>query len=204
MLWFNTNIGAYLSAYLRFQYILCCGSTILIQKVWYLLVKFQYILCCGSTLNALNMAAIDKYISIHLMLWFNNCRGNGLQHTNGFQYILCCGSTKKCRKTQNGWEKFQYILCCGSTVPKITDMVGKVVFQYILCCGSTLMFYYSPTLIPDFNTSYVVVQLGAYLSAYLTDVFQYILCCGSTQPQHHFFLHIALISIHLMLWFNNL
>ena len=61
------------------------------------------------------------------------------------------------------------------------NSIPEAEFQYILCCGSTslvlLCYYY----------------LGG---------FQYILCCGSTWPLVYIS-PIYIISIHLMLWFND-
>ena len=79
----------------------------------------------------------------------------------------------------------------------------KFVFQYILCCGSTLYNKIIPCELPNFNTSYVVVQLSRgkvqetqsqhFNTSYVVvqpslaiskkseKEFQYILCCGSTK-----------------------
>ena len=77
------------------------------------------------------------------------------------------------------------------------------IFQYILCCGSTLYNKIIPCELPNFNTSYVVVQLSRgkvqetqsqhFNTSYVVvqpslaiskkseKEFQYILCCGSTK-----------------------
>ena len=54
----------------KFQYILCCGSTITELEVEARETRFQYILCCGSTPFG-NCRIPEKNISIHLMLRFN-------------------------------------------------------------------------------------------------------------------------------------
>ena len=72
MLRFNLTVPNVKGFFLRFQYILCCGSTAYSSDL-YRRTGFQYILCCGSTL-----------------LWLSNQSFRLL-----FQYILCCGSTCK-------------------------------------------------------------------------------------------------------------
>ena len=49
MLWFNVLEIAKYSAKGKFQYILCCGSTVLEIAKYSAKGVFQYILCCGST-----------------------------------------------------------------------------------------------------------------------------------------------------------
>ena len=49
MLWFNGEDQVKFKVIKRFQYILCCGSTIFIFHKKIPPKIFQYILCCGST-----------------------------------------------------------------------------------------------------------------------------------------------------------
>ena len=78
----------------RFQYILCYGSTVLLAINTDYERPFQYILCYGST--------------------FFFVQGN--IQTLQFQYILCYGSTvDECELDINAFI-FQYILCYGSTL----------------------------------------------------------------------------------------
>ena len=122
--------------YSEFQYILCCGSTKLIQlekgnNQW-----FQYILCCGST-----------PILLYFFLWISNF------NTSYVAVQLACliGGQKFV-------YKFQYILCCGSTCPTLIVFLHFIQFQYILCCGSTYSACMLRKIIYYFNTSYVAVQ----------------------------------------------
>ena len=93
MLRFNIAIACESYRKEQFQYILCCGST-----YFYILQPkrqkgFQYILCCGSTLLWLLLYILNTYISIHLMLRFNEGETLISALELVFQYILCCGST---------------------------------------------------------------------------------------------------------------
>ena len=72
MLRFNRLHPGKTELLLLFQYILCCGSTVIYGLYTFVLFRFQYILCCGSTFTCKT---------------FMNNRIK-------FQYILCCGSTK--------------------------------------------------------------------------------------------------------------
>ena len=78
---------------LKFQYILCYGSTAICGYAARLAYIFQYILCYGSTAFL---------------------RG-GYDANSGFQYILCYGSTCIYHPKILNVEIFQYILCYGST-----------------------------------------------------------------------------------------
>ncbi len=97
MLWFNIIKETVEVISTIFQYILCCGSTVILPFIHKRKKGFQYILCCGST--------------IVLPLIFPD--------NKKFQYILCCGSTDKATLQKIKSAIFQYILCCGSTFRKI-------------------------------------------------------------------------------------
>ena len=56
----------------------------------------------------------------------------------------------------------------------------KNTFQYILCYGSTKPSDTIVSVLIDFNTSYVTVQLIDYPDIFIKNEFQYILCYGST------------------------
>ena len=176
-------------------------------------------------LNALNMAAIDKYISIHPMLRFNFlkfvCNKLGFF---SFQYILCYGSTSCIQKIGHEFIKFQYILCYGSTNANTTRATAtnkisihpmlrfnviishqlqcKKGFQYILCYGSTAVSICSRSINPTFQ---YILCYGSTAFRARRRVrgmeFQYILCYGSTicPCQKHV---RNRISIHPMLRFN--
>ena len=58
--------------------------------------------------------------------------------------------------------------------------------------------------IDNFNTSYVVVQRVIKPDGVIKPEFQYILCCGSTYIKKITINHHHNISIHLMLWFNEI
>ena len=157
MLWFNHSkpIGA--KVHIKFQYILCCGSTISVMFRAFRALKFQYILCCGSTLyvHARNMYGIV------------------------FQYILCCGSTVFADNSISKiiisihlmlWFNWVMILVFGLAIAisihlmlwfnqdKKQNQKRKKSFQYILCCGSTSFKFNFWRDFFNFNTSYVVVQ----------------------------------------------
>ena len=76
--------------------------------------QFQYILCCGSTILlfmiVLRMANFNTSYVVVQQSFEQEQKSNLL-----FQYILCCGSTKRNKNTSYENYKFQYILCCGST-----------------------------------------------------------------------------------------
>ena len=86
------------------------------------------------------------------------------------------------RSSASSAYTFQYILCYGSTeeLEKWEPEGGG--FQYILCYGSTFLKSIASTVSPDFNTSYVTVQLtGLNINTDTIVSFQYILCYGSTE-----------------------
>ena len=56
-------------------------------------IKFQYILCYGSTHSENADAYSEWRISIHPMLRFNLEDTNKINNNIRFQYILCYGST---------------------------------------------------------------------------------------------------------------
>ena len=64
--------------FLGFQYILCYGSTEFKTAKSLYVIAFQYILCYGSTLYFLYSRQGRDIISIHLMLRFNIQMNNGL------------------------------------------------------------------------------------------------------------------------------
>ena len=105
MLRFNLTVPNVKGFFLRFQYILCCGSTAYSSDL-YRRTGFQYILCCGSTL-----------------LWLSNQSFRLL-----FQYILCCGSTDSMLHGKSTIRGFQYILCCGST--RILALILALIFHF--------------------------------------------------------------------------
>ena len=99
-------------------------------------IKFQYILCYGSTLRE------NSKLNSHIR----------------FQYILCYGSTLFCFLVLFGYETFQYILCYGSTGFKACDISATFISIHpMLRFNYNLRFLNTPR--PDFNTSYVTVQL---------------------------------------------
>ena len=141
-----------------FQYILCYGSTKVMELKGHSSYRFQYILCYGSTFMIIQ--------SHHSRKYFNTSYVTVQLHR--FSYCGC-------------YEGFQYILCYGSTFYATNLNVASRVFQYILCYGSTCISSSSITVLDYFNTSYVTVQ--PWLEVYFLQnksKFQYILCYGST------------------------
>ena len=203
MLRFNLKPKMLLLVHAEFQYILCYGSTYNATKYYYTYhISIHPML--RFNLNALNMAAIDKYISIHPMLRFNFlkfvCNKLGFF---SFQYILCYGSTSCIQKIGHEFIKFQYILCYGSTNANTTRATAtnkisihpmlrfnviishqlqcKKGFQYILCYGSTAVSICSRSINPTFQ---YILCYGSTAFRARRRVrgmeFQYILCYGST------------------------
>lgn len=63
---------------------------------------------------------------------------------------------------EDGFQKgfiFQYIICCYSTNTILFNFIKSRPFQYIICCYSTINKASLPRTFPNFNTSYVVIQL---------------------------------------------
>lgn len=99
---------------------------------------FQYILCCYSTSTQTgNKRLFTTFISIHFMLLFNGVYEDGFQ--KGFI--------------------FQHIICCYSTNTILFNFIKSRPFQYIICCYSTINKASLPRTFPNFNTSYVIIQL---------------------------------------------
>ena len=114
MLWFNIEYHLAVVLFLNFN-----TSYVVVQPCWSAAkrrasAKFQYILCCGSTVMKMFMIVWfwdfntsyvvvqqrrcffwmkEWEISIHLMLWFNEKIIFLDKKDMSFQYILCCGST---------------------------------------------------------------------------------------------------------------
>ena len=163
-----------------FQYILCCGSTTRNWNIYYFLWQFQYILCCGSTSFGLKIPRSTN-ISIHLMLRFNEPKGDALTQAIVFQYILCCGSTNLNlywkRKHQNFNTSYVAVqLICYTNGIKSntyfnTSYVAVQQMRRFFCGGVKKI---SIHLMLRFNHPIQWFSL-------LNPVFQYILCCGSTE-----------------------
>ena len=163
----------------QFQYILCYGSTKVLDGNCYLVKYFNtsyvtvqppFCLLNSSFLSNFNTSYVTVQrqrnktcyfasgISIHPMLRFNLV----------FVFIYYI------------FFRFQYILCYGSTAFRQLHLGYGMLFQYILCYGSTFFKEVLMCAFTDFNTSYVTVQLVAY-KPFTNDLqFQYILCYGST------------------------
>ena len=119
MLRFNLTVPNVSGLVLKFQYILCYGSTYLINNNFVGAKKFQYILCYGSTIipfpiiiipflfqyilcyGSTFVMATEKeilfnfntsYVTVQLWMFQQST-----QTGSKFQYILCYGSTKRCR-----------------------------------------------------------------------------------------------------------
>lgn len=117
---------------------------------------FQHILCCYST---------------------STQTGNKRLFTI-FQYMICCYSTIIKAFEQAQKEVFQYISCCYSTNTILFNFIKSRPFQYIICCYSTINKASLPRTFPNFNTSYVIIQL--FRQSSLPLFFQYVICCYST------------------------
>ena len=116
-------------------------------------------------------------ISIHFMLLFNGVYEDGFQ--KGFI--------------------FQYIICCYSTNTILFNFIKSRPFQYIICCYSTINKASLPRTFPNFNTSYVIIQLFRQSSLLLFFNTSYVIIqlSGDTWRDTQ-----IKISIHSMLLFN--
>ena len=149
-------------------------------KVILYILRFQYILCYGST-DILFIFGIKNRISIHPMLRFNTLIISNLggKIKISIHPMLRFNDSADCNAPAK--ERFQYILCYGST--ELTDALIKQQekFQYILCYGSTNPQKEGQETQNHFNTSYVTVQrLRRDFGKIEFIKFQYILCYGST------------------------
>ena len=115
------------------------------------MLRFNFICLCQKYAG--------NYISIHPMLRFNAKEEKPVFLLIEFQYILCYGSTAVDRALIVKSTKFQYILCYGSTFFLVVRVGTRLSFQYILCYGSTDNHHVKNYVNPNFNTSYVTVQL---------------------------------------------
>ena len=132
------GIGLRLVIRIKFQYILCYGSTVFAIYASYAYPnfntsyvtvqrcsaarasskrgRFQYILCYGSTRSQCSAYSRQNSISIHPMLRFNVELYTNKKDLDAFQYILCYGSTYNQAFMVQAHILFQYILCYGSTL----------------------------------------------------------------------------------------
>lgn len=76
-----------------------------------------------------------------------------------FQHILCCYSTSTQTGNKRLFTIFQYMICCYSTDTILFNFIKSRPFQYIICCYSTINKASLPRTFPNFNTSYVIIQL---------------------------------------------
>ena len=63
MLRFNKIYHSSTGNVTEFQYILCCGSTIITDSGIRINSEFQYILCCGSTITLKRLDLLRKYFN---------------------------------------------------------------------------------------------------------------------------------------------
>ena len=83
---------------------------------WYLekAIKFQYILCYGSTVFNRNFSHRKSHFNTSYVTVQPNLKPK-TNSSKKFQYILCYGSTFKKTIGIRTPQEFQYILCYGST-----------------------------------------------------------------------------------------
>lgn len=140
-----------------FQHILCCYSTSTQTGNKRLFTIFQYMICCYSTIiKAFEQAQKEV-----------------------FQYIPCYYLTFPVENPLINLLEFQYISCCYSTNTILFNFIKSRPFQYIICCYSTINKASLPRTFPNFNTSYVIIQL--FRQSSLPLFFQYISCYYSTE-----------------------
>ena len=123
-----------------FQYILCYGSTSILQELQKGNDWFQYILCYGSTKN----------------------KGRKCTVWREFQYILCYGST---RRRCVFHRIIIYFNTSYVTVQHILSIVCRISETYFNTSYVTVQQINWPQIYlvhNNFNTSYVTVQLDWY------------------------------------------
>ena len=112
-------------------------------------------------------------ISIHSMLLFNGVYEDGFQKGFIFQYIICCYSTNTILFNFIKSRPFQYIICCYSTINKasLPRTFPNFNTSYVI-----IQLFRQSSLPLFFNTSYVIIQRIWQLQTQIFIWFQYILC----------------------------
>jgi len=123
--------------YLKFQYILCFGSSEETYKSFAFKAEFQYILCFGSISSHQNIYHLLEHVSIHPMFRFKIKIAAIKYVCDSFQYILCFGS--------RSGDVVQTITLPNVSIHPMFRFKGKFVWMIWL-------------IVLRFNTSYVSVQ----------------------------------------------
>ena len=118
-----------------FQYILCYGSTKVMELKGHSSYRFQYILCYGSTFMIIQ--------SHHSRKYFNTSYVTVQLHR--FSYCGC-------------YEGFQYILCYGSTCISSSSITVLDYFNTSYVTVQRKIGFLVFLFQVHFNTSYVTVQ----------------------------------------------
>ena len=142
MLRFNCDVCSKLSGILEFQYILCYGSTRILNTPRTPINIFQYILCYGSTLH--------KFVFTKSFMQF--------------QYILCYGSTVLEIAKYSAKGKFQYILCYGSTNKTLIKRAYKNISIHLM-----LRFNLLHLCILYFSSYQIVVAVSTFFIIFSND-----------------------------------
>ena len=100
---------------LKFQYIICFGSSLMLVMFDYYYKLFQYIICFGSSGVIRFSRFYSSFISIHHMFRFKTSKLSFKKRIILFQYIICFGSRPFKKGGINPLNLFQYIICFGSS-----------------------------------------------------------------------------------------
>ena len=116
MLWFNDRGEVNIVFLIGFQYILCYGSTYLINNNFFGHNKFQYILCYGSTKKELAL----------ILDW----------HNFNTSYVMVQPPFTRCTTFWTRYFNTSYVMVQLKWFWRFLMFAG--IFQYILCYGSTI------------------------------------------------------------------
>lgn len=159
MLLFNNVPVGILITIPGFQYILCCYSTSTQtgnKRLFTTFISIHFILLFNwQIFNYF----ISLFVSIHSMLLFNFPSRKPSHKFTGISihFMLLFNGVY-----EDGFQKgfiFQHIICCYSTNTILFNFIKSRPFQYIICCYSTINKASLPRTFPNFNTSYVIIQL---------------------------------------------
>lgn len=153
------NRASYLISSISFQYIPCYYST----QFSYNSIKQEphfntsYVVIQQVHKQAINVCLphLFQYISYY----YSTGRFLIILSRSLFQYIPCYYLTFPVENPLINLLEFQYISCCYSTNTILFNFIKSRPFQYIICCYSTINKASLPRTFPNFNTSYVIIQL---------------------------------------------
>ena len=163
---------------MKFQYILCYGSSEITSIVATYTIEFQYILCYGSSIKFISEETLfpcfnTSYVTVHQA---EQCKA---EFPNLFQYILCYGSSLLHIMTILPNSRFNTSYVTVHHTYKVYKIGG----------------------VKSFNTSYVTVHLAIpspFLPWYFVSIHPMLRFISNFPPQRVLMRHV---SIHPMLRF---